>query len=499
MADATLSSIPDAMMEVGDSALPRTGGYVRTDFLPELMGMQAARTFREMSMNDPVIGAILFAFNMLMRQAEWDVQPADDTGEAQEEAEFVEGVMNDMFMTWEGVVTEILTMLPYGYAPMEVVWKQRRGENSTKLKSSNFDDGMLAPAKVALRAQYSITQWDFDEVGNATGFHQMTDTRGMLHVPMSKCLLFRTTEELNSPIGRSILRNAYRPWLFKNRIEEIEGIGIERDLAGLPVAKIPARYMSKDASQAEKNIYAMFQDIVKNIRRDKQEGLIIPSDMFPGPDGMPTSTPGFDLELLTTGGTRQFDTTKIIDRYDHRISTSVLADFIFLGQQAVGSFALSSDKTALFSQAVGGFFKLIASVWNGDFLPTLWRVNGKNRDKMPIMMPGDVETPNLAELATYIGAMVSAGAQFFPDTDLENRMRGFAGLPPVPEDREVVDDPAVAAILGPGGTPQQQAARAKAAKDAQGEEKAVQRAAASEKVAKLMKRKPGTVKRKTGR
>lgn len=499
MADQSLAGIPDAMIEVGDSALNRTGGFVRTDFLPELMGMQAARTYREMAYNDPVIGAILFAMRMLMRQAEWDVQPADDTGQAQEEADFVEGVMNDMFMSWEGIIIEILTMLIYGYAPMEVVWKRRGGEQRDRLKSSVFDDGMLAPAKVALRAQYSITQWEFDEVGNPTGFFQQTDTRGYLHVPMAKCLLFRTTEELNSPIGYSILRNAYRPWLFKNRIEEIEGIGIERDLAGLPVMKIPARYMAKDASEDMKRIYLMCQDLVKNIRRDKQEGVIIPSDMQMGADQKPTSSPGFELNLLSTGGSRQFDTTKIIDRYDHRIATSVLADFIFLGQQAVGSFALSSDKTALFSNAIGGFFKLIAAVWNTEFLPTLWRVNGKDRDLMPILMPGDIETPNLTELAAYISSLVGAGAQLFPDTDLENRLRGYGGMTPVPEDREVVDDPATAAILsGQGGTPQQQAARAQAAGDAKKEQAQAEKEATQKAAGNLQKRRGG-VKRKTGR
>lgn len=32
------------------------------------------------------------------------------------------------------------------------------------------------------------------------------------------------------PEGKSILRNAYRSWYFKKRIQEIEGIGIEATL-----------------------------------------------------------------------------------------------------------------------------------------------------------------------------------------------------------------------------------------------------------------------------
>jgi hypothetical protein len=470
-------AIPSAMQEIGDSALRRTGGYVREDFLPELLGLQAARTYREMSYNDPVIGAIQFAMKMLISRAEWDVQPADDTPAAQEEGEFVEGMMGDMVMSWGSMIMEALTMLTYGYAPMEVVWKRRGGQNPDKMKSSKFDDGMIVPAKIALRAQYSITQWEFDEVGNPTWFWQMTETRGMLKVPLAKCLLFRTTEELNNPLGYSILRNAYRPWLFKNRIEEIEGIGIERDLAGLPVMKIPAAYMADDADQRMRNIYEMCKNLVRGIRRDKEEGVILPSDMQRDGEGKLTGNPGFALELLSTGGSRQFDTTKIIDRYDHRIATSTLADFIFLGQQAVGSFALSSDKTALFSQAIGGFLDMIENVLNS-LVETIWRLNGKDVDLMPTLKHGDVETPNLTELGTYISALVGAGAQLFPDVDLENRLRSFGGLPEAPEDREVVDDPTTAAILGRGGTPQQQMARQQAAKAATDEAKQAEKDAA---------------------
>ena len=62
---------------------------------------------------------------------------------------------------------------------------------------------------------------------------------GTYTIPMSKALLFRTKSRKNNPEGRSILRNAYRSWYFKRRIQEIEGIGIERDLAGLPVMHGP--------------------------------------------------------------------------------------------------------------------------------------------------------------------------------------------------------------------------------------------------------------------
>ena len=159
---------------------------------------------------------------------------------------------------------------------------------------------------------------------------------GTFTIPIEKALLFRTKSRKNNPEGRSILRNAYRSWYFKRRIQEIEGIGIERDLAGLPVIHGPEDLdiwddQNKDAVKARLGL----EEMVRSIRRDEMEGVVLPA--------------GYTLELLSSGGTRQFDTNAIINRYDTRIAMTVLADFIFLGHDKTGSWALSSDKTELFA------------------------------------------------------------------------------------------------------------------------------------------------------
>lgn len=100
-----------------------------------------------------------------------------------------------------------------------------------------------------------------------------------------------------------------------------------------------------DDEQAQEILNGL-QTQVRNIRRDEMEGVVLPD--------------GYKLELLSTGGSRQFDTNAIINRYDNRIAMTVLADFIFLGHEQNGSWALSSDKTELFSMACGAFLILSA-------------------------------------------------------------------------------------------------------------------------------------------
>ena len=62
--------------EIGRSGQKRYGGILYEEFLTELQGIRGVRTYLEMSENDDVIGAILFAIKMLIRQTSWNVQAA---------------------------------------------------------------------------------------------------------------------------------------------------------------------------------------------------------------------------------------------------------------------------------------------------------------------------------------------------------------------------------------------------------------------------------------
>src|SRR5690606_26845233 len=95
-------------------------------------------------------------------------------------------------------------------------------------------------ARIPSRSQHTLYGWQFADNGDIKGFIQQAPPKyETITIPLSKGLLFRTKIARDNPEGRSLLRNAYRPWYFKKRIEEIEGIGIERDLAGLPVLQAP--------------------------------------------------------------------------------------------------------------------------------------------------------------------------------------------------------------------------------------------------------------------
>lgn len=404
--------------EIGRIGQRRFGGIVYEEFLPELRGSRGVEIYHEMSENDDVVGAILYAIEMLVRQTKWNVEPGGSTAKDKEAAEFVESCMDDMQNTWVDTISEILSFLTYGWSYHEIVYKRRMGNTVDTRTRSKYSDGLIGWAKLPIRAQETLYQWEYDENDNLTGMTQMPPPDyGLLTIPLSKALLFRTKSRKDNPEGRSILRNAYRSWHFKRRIQEIEGIGIERDLAGLPVMHTPEGMDIWNDNDDMKRTLVRLEEMVRGIRRDEMEGLVLPY--------------GFELELLSSGGTRQFDTNAIIDRYDTRIAMTVLADFIFLGHQQNGSWALSSDKTELFAMACGAYLDIIAETFNSQGIPSLIDINGdhfKGITGYPTLTHGDIEDADIQKVSTYIKDMVGIGV-LIPDDGLEDYIRQIGNLP----------------------------------------------------------------------
>ena len=391
-------------------------GWIYEEFLRELQGRKGVEVYKEMSENDDVIGAILFATEMLMRQTSWSIQEAGPGDADVDAAEFVRTCMDDMEETWSDFISEVLSFLTYGWSYHEIVYKRRMGNTRNPETKSKYSDGLIGWRKLPIRSQDTLWEWKYDEKDNLTGLIQCAPPNyEQVFIPIEKALHFKTKSRKGNPEGRSVLRNSYRNWYFKRRIQEIEGIGIERDLAGLPVLEAP-----EDVdiwSDAYKEDRATAEKIVRGVRRDEREGIVLGA--------------GWKFTLTSTGGRRQFDTNQIIERYDTRMAMTVLADFVLLGHQGVGSFALSSDKTELFGVALGAFLDLICEVFNNQAIPRLIDINGehfKGISGYPELIHGDIETQDLSKLGDFVSKMVSIGA-ITPDESMEDYLRMSADLP----------------------------------------------------------------------
>lgn len=400
-----------------------SGSIFFEEFLHELRGVKGVQAYTEMADNDATVGAILFAIEMLMRNCEFHIEPAGNSAKDKEAAEFVESCMNDMERTWADTLSEILSFLTYGWSYHEICYKRRVGKTSSPITNSKYADGLIGWKKLPIRAQDTLYGWEYkDNTDDLVGMTQQAPPSYIkATIPIEKALHFRTRSRKDNPEGRSILRTAYRAYYFKKRLEEIEGYGMERDLAGFPVLYAPADVNVWDYDDPEmREMLSRAEAIVSSIRRDAREGLVLPG-----------GENGWKLELLASNSKRQFDTNAIIDRYDKRIATSVLADFVMLGQQQVGSFALADSKTKIFALAIGAYLDVICEVFNNQGIPRLIDLNGdhfKGITDYPKMIHGDIEEKDLAQFTTFIKEMVGIGV-LVPDEELEEEVRRVGGLP----------------------------------------------------------------------
>src|ERR1041385_2526708 len=135
-------SVKPQMVELGSTGLRRFGGFVSEEFLPQLSGQRGIKVYREMMDNSATVGALMFVIDMFMRRITWRVEPESQSStEDQQSAEFIDECRNDMAVSWHDLISEILSMLGYGFSLHEIVLKQRGGDVRDPKRASKFSDG----------------------------------------------------------------------------------------------------------------------------------------------------------------------------------------------------------------------------------------------------------------------------------------------------------------------------------------------------------------------
>lgn len=404
--------------ELGTTGLRHYGGFVQEEWLAKLSGKRGAWLFREMADNDPVIGAVLFAIEMLARGVEQRVEPGADP----RATELVETSMDDMSGTWPDFIAEAFSKLTYGWAYHEIVYKRRLGSDPKgDLPASRYEDGLIGWRKMPVRAQETLESWEFAEDGGLNAMVQVAYDGARRTIPVEKAVLFRTTTKRANPEGRSILRNAFVPWFRKKNIEETEAIGLDRDLTGIPMVTGPEG--TDLYADGNETLLALAQDLVMSVRMDEHEGIV--------------KNHGWEFELVTTGGTRQ-DTDSVIRRYDSRITTVVLADFILMAQDKVGSYGLGARKIETFGQAMQAWLMSDAEVLNRYAIPRLLRLNGMSVKDPPRIVPGQVDKRDLSTVMEFLEGLHRAG--YTPDWNHELVTALFKEAD-LPEPEEVTNEP----------------------------------------------------------
>ena len=261
----------DKFGEIGETGLAVWSGQVLEDFTRELRGREGYKRYREMVLNSPVVGALLMAIELSIRSVSWQFVSAE--GDTDPRLEFLDAALNHMSHSWDDHIIEALTMLAYGWSYFEIVY--RYGGDAEHDTDPEILHNKLTWRKLAIRGQDTLERWEMDENGGLMGMWQATTAPKYQRVliPIEKAVLYRSRVEKGNPEGRSILRSAWIPYYYEKNISQIEAIGIERDLAGLPVVTLP---QNADTTEAAGTDFDKADKLVRRIRNDEQAGVVLP-------------------------------------------------------------------------------------------------------------------------------------------------------------------------------------------------------------------------------
>lgn len=435
MADMAASPDFDLMRPLGVTGLRQWSGYIDEEFLAPLRGPRRFRIYAEMHDNEPLLAASLLAIELLIKQVQWSVEPVSNDPAAEQAAQFArECLFDDMALSWHSTLSEILSMLVYGWSTHEILYKRRQGDQRDPQQSSRFTDGKIGWAGFEIRSQDTLQRWLFDEqTRQLIGLEQRPWGgylgSGLIQLPLEKLLLFRLRAHKDNPEGVSMLRSAYVPWYHKARIRELQGIGVERDLVGLPVLYCDPRILDGRNGQYSQQ-YNAYKKMIQNLRVNENHGVLLPHVETEHGNKL------YELTLLSARGQtgKQFDTVAIVEQLNMELVIALFTDLLLLGHEQVGSFALASSKTTLLATAIGAILDTICDVINRQALPRLWRLNAMPLATLPHLAHGDVEAVDIGELSQGVLRLSQAGLDPGPfAADIWRRV-GFQSAESVQED-----------------------------------------------------------------
>lgn len=418
---------PNPFKELGVTGSSQWGRlqFVETD--PALVGNTAIETYDKIRRDDST-GMMMFqALALPVRGVIWHVKPGGETDADREAADFVQSVLDDMVQPFSEFISDVCLMFCYGWALFWPVLKRRTP------RTSSFPDGRVGIELLEMVNPRAFLEWDYDDSGHFVGARVATNDMSDVIVPISESVFFRTSSEGGAPDGISIYRAAVRPWQYKRRLEQVEGIGLYRRWAGFPDVELPPGATTRsDVVDGEISDEERGEQLVQAIYEDKMMGAVRPHGWvlnFGGPAGNVDTTLG--------------DT---IIRKDMEMSRAILAQFMLQGLRSVGTQSLAATLQDVFALSVDAYLETIRAELNDAVVSLLLRWNDfPGLTAAPTLEYTSPRRLDLNAVAKYIQALSGVNL-LTPDETLETFLRSLVpGMPTdVPQVAEEGTAPPVA-------------------------------------------------------
>jgi hypothetical protein len=382
----------------------RSFGYSRQDFLSEWIGATKIKNIAEMIHNSPTIGALRLSLEMPIRDIDWQfVGPEGVDEETDPGLLILNDSMDAMSHSWNDHIIDALLFPFYGWSMFTITYQN--------------DGGRMLWKKFKMLGHDTVHRWLFDPVDGGLAGVQQSPHLWPDPIPIERMLIYRFRKTKNDPEGESVLRPAYIPWYFTKHIQELEAIGVERNLAGMPVITPPAG-ADMTESDSESTDYGRAHAIVRNVRNDEQGGVVLPPPTAEGDHN------SWHFELVTAGGmSKVIDTNMIISRYEKRMLMAALSQFLMLGMDNIGALATFEGATDFHAMLLNSVSDIIAETFSKFAIPRLLVLNGIDPDGYALIHSpaGDIDLPGFADILAKAGTFLTWTPE--DEVDLRSRMR----------------------------------------------------------------------------
>ncbi len=385
---------------IGVKGLKSLGGYIQEEYLAALKSWaKEVKIYLEMR-DDLIVSVLLDAVKLPLLAAEFDVVKLGENPVDDEAADFLwDNLRNMEAQTWRKHVADALDALDFGFNISEIILEKRQ-------------DGRMWLKNLEPRGQETLEKWEFDETDKAITYQQRDpDTGKLIAIPLEKCVHITFRGRKGNPQGRSALRSCFRAWRYLRNMEELEGIGVERDVGGMPIAKLPQEGLSD--TQIE-----LVKTALKGLRVDEEMFLLLP----------------YGMEIVPyASGSKQYDVGAIIERKKKEILMRFFAQFLMLGMEKVGTQALVKGSQDFFSLGLIAVQQELLEAWNQQLVPYLFRYNEfPGLTGLPQLTWADPGKADIGGLLDGYTKGVASGLITVLRED-EEHVRTVMGLPDLPE------------------------------------------------------------------
>lgn len=415
----------------GVSGFAVYGGYIdNREQNAKLLGTERWRTASDILTNISVVAAsVRFMMNLIARP-EWTFVPAEeDNREAEEYAEFMADVVYDMDSSWTSIVRRMGMFRYHGFGMHEWVLKKR-------------DDGRVGLKSLYVRPAHTVTRWDMNDDGSVRGVWQTDPQTGKeVYLPRSKVVYLVDDTLTDYPDGMGWFRHLVDPAERLKSLLQLEAVGFERDLSGIPVGRAPITEINQmvkrgDITQAQADSQlAGLRNAVSMQRKSSETGFLFDSQPYfaTGADSeTPSSVMQWGLELLTGEPGSLEELGKAVNRLATDMALIMGTDVILTGRDGEGSRALSEDKSRNLYLSANAILVDIAESIDRDVIGPVWAANGFPEEMRPTAKVEDVSFKDIDQMTKALSEMATAGAILAPDDPAFDALRDLMGLPHAP-------------------------------------------------------------------